>query len=223
MSLVVPGPGVAGSTSVTFDAVKVVAAVGEEVLGEDRELIVDMEVVVAVATVRKVLGLMFEVRRVAAAAVVGRRSRMMLGLLEGVILLGWSFGRCAKERIGMTAVSSGAMIGGVEEAFVSRAEAKVLRVVVAADIAAVVLGIEMGIAESEFERRKLPVLAGCIVTSCSYLGTVRGMVLVRSVPVGIQSNHLASEAAVHSCQIVVRCQSSSFPCRPGGSSEQDLS
>jgi len=218
----VPGPEVAGSTSVTSDAVKVVAAVVGEVPEEDRELIVDMEVVVAVAAGRRVLDLMSEALRAAAAAV-GRRSKRMPGRLEAAILLGWSFARCATARTGMMAVSSGAMIGGVEGAFVSRAEANVLRVVVADDIAAVVLGIEVDIAESGFERRMLPVLAGCTATFCSCQGTVRGMVLVQDVLVGVQSSHLAFEEAVHSCQIVVHCRSSSFPCRPGGSLEQDLS
>ena len=69
-------------------------------------------------------------------------------------------------------------------------------------------------------RRKRQVLAGCIVTFCSYLGTAQGKVLVRDVLVGIQGNRPETEVVVRSCQIVVHFQSSSFPCRPGGSSEQ---
>lgn len=61
-------------------------------------------------------------------------------------------------------------------------------------------------------------LAGCIETSCSYLGTVQGMVLVRDVLAGIQGSRLELEEEVHSCQIVVRCRSSSSPCRRHGDS-----
>lgn len=69
-------------------------------------------------------------------------------------------------------------------------------------------------------RRKRPVLAGCIETFCSYLDMAQDMVLVRDELVGIQGSHLGVEEVVHSCQIGVHCQSSSFPCRPGDSSEQ---
>jgi len=64
------------------------------------------------------------------------------------------------------------------------------------------------------------VLAGCIVTSCSYLGTAQGMVLVRGVLGGIQGSHPETEEVGHSCQIVVHCRNSSFPYRHGGSREQ---
>ena len=63
-------------------------------------------------------------------------------------------------------------------------------------------------------RRKRQVLAGCIATFCSYLGTAQDMMLVQDGLVGIQRSHLETGEVVHSCQIVVRCQSSSFPCRP---------
>jgi len=47
------------------------------------------------------------------------------------------------------------------------------------------------------------------------------MVLVRDVLVGIQDSHPGPEEAGRSCQIVVHCRSSSFPCRRhGGSSER---
>ena len=156
---------------------------------------------------------MFGALRAAAVAVVGPRSRRMLGRLEveAMLSLGWSSVKCAMAR-------SDAMTGGAAVAFASHAGAAVLRVAVAADIAAVEVGA--GIAEREFARTRLPVLAGCIGTFCSCLGMAQGMVLVRDVLVDIQGNHLGTEEVVHSCQTVVRCQSSSFPYRLGGSLEQ---
>ena len=115
-------------------------------------------------------------------------------------------------------VRSDAMIGGAAGAFESRAGAAALRVAVAAGIA--VVEVEEDIAEQESVRRKRQVLAGCIATFCSYLDMAQDMLLVQGVLVGIQGSHPETEEVVHSCQTVVRCQSSSFPCRPGGSSEQ---
>lgn len=115
-------------------------------------------------------------------------------------------------------VRSDAMIGGAAGAFESRAGAAALRVAVAAGIA--VVEVEEDIAEQESVRRKRQVLAGCIATFCSYLGTAQGKMLVRDVLVGILGSHLETEEVVHSCQTVARCQSNSFPCRLGGSSEQ---
>jgi hypothetical protein len=83
---------------------------------------------------------------VAVAAVVGRRSRMMLGRPEAAMSWpDWNFGRCAMVRIETMAVSSDAMIGDVEGAFESHAEAAVPRVAVA-DIAVVGLEFEVDIA-----------------------------------------------------------------------------
>ena len=197
-------------------AVGVAAAVGGEVPGEDMESIVGMAVAAGVAAARKVLDLRSGALRAAAAvavaAVDGRGSRTMLGRLEVVTLsLGWSFEKCAMAR-------SGARIGGAAGAFESHAGAVVLRVAVAADIAVVGFGVD--IAEWGFAHTGRPVLAGCTETFCSYLGMVQGMVLVQDVLVGIRGSHPETEEVVHSCQTVVRCQSSSFPYHPGGSSEQ---
>ena len=204
-------PGAAGSRRTRFGVGEVAAAVP----GEGREPTVGMVVAAGVAAARTFLGWKSEALRAAAAVVVvGLRSRRMLDRLEveGMLSLGWSFGRYAMAR-------SGAMIGGAAGAFESHAGADVLREAVAADIA--VVGAEVDIAEKGFERRKHPALAGCIGTSCSYLGTARGMVLVRDVLVGTQGSRLETEEVVHSCRIVVRCRSSSFPCRRhGGSSER---
>lgn len=82
------------------------------------------------------------------------------------------------------------------------------------------LGLRGGIAEWESACRKRLVLADCIEKFCSYPGMAQDMVLVRDGLVGIQGSHLEIEEVVHSCQIGVHCQSSSFPCRPGGSWEQ---
>ena len=211
---VAPGVEVAGSTCVKFGAVGVAAAVGGEVLGEDKESIADMVVAAGVAAARKVLDLRSVALRAAAAvaAVDGRGSRTMLGRLEVVTLsLGWSFEKCAMAR-------SDARIGGAAGAFESHAGAVVLRAAVAADIA--VVEVEVDIAEWGFAHKRRPVLAGCTETFCSYLGMAQGMVLVRVVLVGIRGSHLETEEVVHSCQTVVRCQSSSFPYHPGDSSEQ---
>ena len=211
---VAPGAGFAGSTSVKFGVAEVAAAVGGEVLVGDKESIVDIVVAAGVAAVRRALGLTSGALRAAAAAVVvAPHSRKMLGRpeVEVMLSLGWSSVKCAMAR-------SDAMTGGAAVAFASHAGAAVLRVAVAADIAAVEVGA--GIAEREFARTRLPVLAGCIGTFCSYLGMAQGMVLVRDVLVGIQGSHLGIEEVVHSCQTVVRCQSSSFPYRLGGSLEQ---
>jgi hypothetical protein len=54
--------------------------------------------------------------------------------------------------------------------------------------------------------------ADCIATSYSYPDTAQGTVPVQDVLVGIQSSHLETEEVGRSCQIVVRFQSSSFPC-----------
>ena len=207
------GAEVAGSMCVKFGAVGVAAAVGGEVLGEDKESIADMVVAAGVAAARKVLDLRSGALRAAAvAAVDGRGSRTMLGRLEVVTLsLGWSFEKCAMAR-------SDARIGGAAGAFESHAGAVVLRVAVAADIAVVGFGVD--IAEWGFAHTGRPVLAGCTETFCSYLGMVQGMVLVQDVLVGIRGSHPETEEVVHSCQTVVRCQSSSFPYHPGGSSEQ---
>lgn len=155
---------------------------------------------------------MFGALRAAAVAVVGPRSRRMLGRLEveAMLSLGWSSVKCAMAR-------SDAMTGGAAVAFASHAGAAVLRVAVAADIAAVEVGA--GIAEREFARTRLPVLAGCIGTFCSCLGMAQGMVLVRDVLVDIQGSLPETEEVVHNCQTVVRCRSSSFPYHLGGSLE----
>lgn len=180
-------------------------------------------VAAGVAVASRVLGSMSGVLRAAAvAAVVGRRSRMMLGRRAGVRRwLGWSFGRCETARIETMAASSGAMTGDAEGASESRVAAAGYRAVVAAGIAAAagVLEVE-NIAGQESEHRELPVRAGYIATSGSCPGMVQGKVLVRSVLVGIQGNRPETEVVVRSCQIVVHFQSSSFPCRPDGSSEQ---
>lgn len=128
-----------------------------------------------------------------------------------MLSLGWSFVKYAMAR-------SDAMIDGAAVAFGNHAGAAVLRVAVAADIA--VVEVEVDIAEREFARTRLPVLAGCIGTSCSYLGMAQGMVLVRYVLVDIQGSRPETEEVVHSCQTVVRCRSSSFPYHLGGSLEQ---
>lgn len=156
---------------------------------------------------------MFEALRAAAAVVVGPHSRRMLGRpgVEVMLLLGWSSVKCAMAR-------SDVMIDGAVVAFGSHAGAAVLRVAGAADIAVVEVGVD--IAERGFACRRHPVLAGCTGTSCSYLGTAQGMVLVRDVLVGIQGSHPGIEEVAHSCQIAVRCPNSSFPCRLGDSSEQ---
>lgn len=205
----------AGSTSARFGVVEVAAAVGGELPEEDKGLIVGMVVAVGEVAVRRVLGWMSGALRAAAAVAVavGRRSRRMPDRPEvGVmLLLGWSFAKYAMAR-------SDAMIGGAAEAFESRAGVAAPRVAVAADTA--VVGVEGGIAEWESACRKRPVLADCIETFCSYPGMAQDMVLVRDGLVGIQGSHLEIEEVVHSCQIGVHCQSSSFPCHPGDSSEQ---
>jgi len=134
-------PGVAGSKRTRFGVVEVAAAVGGEVLAEYKGPIVGMVVAAGVAAARRVLGLMSEALRAAAvAAVVGPRSRRMLGRpeVEVMLSLGWNFGRCAMAR-------SDAMIGGAAGAFESHAGAVVLRGAVAADIA--VVGVEVDVAE----------------------------------------------------------------------------
>jgi hypothetical protein len=132
---VAPEAEAAGSTSAKSGDVKAAAVVGEEALEQGRERIVGM-----VAVGHRLLGSMSgELRAaVAAAVVVGRRSRKMLGPREGAMRsLGWSFARCAMVRIEMRAVSSGVMTGGVEGASESHVEAAGARAVVAAGIVAV--------------------------------------------------------------------------------------
>jgi hypothetical protein len=205
---------------VKFGAAKAAAVVGEKVLGQGRERIVGRAAAAVVVVGRILLGSLSGVLR---AAVVGRHSRKTLGRREGATRsLGWSFARCAMERIEMRAVSSDAMTGGVEGAFESHVEAAGARAVVVADIVAVI-DLEAGAdtAVWEFERRELRVYAGYIATSCSYPDKAQGTVPVQGVLVGILSNHLGTEEVDRSCQIVVRCQSSNFPCHlHGGSSEQ---
>ena len=202
---------VAGSTSEKFGVVEVAAAVGGEAPGEDKGSIVGMVVAAGVVAARRVLGLRSGALRVAAAVVVGPRSRRMPGRqeVEVMLSLGWSFVKYAMAR-------SDAMIDGAAVAFGNHAGAAVLREAGAADIA--VVGVEVDSAEWASARRKRPVLAGCIGTSCSYLGTAQGMVLVRDVLVDIQGSRPETEEVVHSCQTVVRCRSSSFPCRRHGGS-----
>lgn len=121
--------------------------------------------------------------------------------------------------IGKMAGSSDATIGGVEGASESHVGAVELRV--AAGIAVVEeLEVEVDIVEQEFGHRELLILAGCIATSCSCLGTVQGMVLDRDVLVDTLGNRPETGEVVHSCQIAARCQSNSFPCRHAGSLEQ---
>ena len=125
------------------------------------------------------------------------------------------------EHIGKMAVSSDAMIGGVEGASESRAGAVGLHVTVAADIVVVgELGVEVGTVEQEFGHRELLILVGYTATFCSCLGRVQGMVLGRDVLVGTLGNRPETGEVVHSCRIVARCQSSSFPCHRAGSSGQ---
>lgn len=211
---VAPGAGVAGSTSVKFGVVEVAAAVGGEAPGQDKGSIVGMVVAAGVVAARRVLGLRSGALRAAAAVVVvvGPRSRRMPGRqeVEVMLSLGWSFVKYAMAR-------SDAMIDGAAVAFGNHAGAAVLRVAVAADIA--VVEVEVDIAEREFARTRLPVLAGCIGTFCSCLGMAQGMVLVRDVLVDIQGSRPETEEVVHSCQTVVRCRSSSFPYHLGGSLE----
>lgn len=209
---VAPGAGFAGSTSVKFGVAEVAAAVGWEVLGGEKESIVDIVVAAGVAAVRRALGLTSVALR-AAAVVVDPHSRKMLGRpeVEVMLSLGWSSVKCAMVR-------SDARIDGAVVAFESHAGVAVLRVAGAADIAVVEGGVD--IAEREFARRMRRVLAGCIGTFCSYLGMAQGMVLVRDVLVGIQGSRPETEEVVHSCQTAVRCQSSSFPYHLGDSSEQ---
>jgi hypothetical protein len=206
---------------VRFDAVKAAAAVGEEALEQGRERIVDMVVVAGAAVGRRVLGSMSEVLK-AAAAVVGRRNRKTLGPREEAMRSrDWNFGRCVMVRIEMRAVSSDAMIGGVEEASGSRVEAAEALAIVAAGIVVVVdLEAEADTAELGFGHRELLVHAGCTVTFCSYPGTAQGTVPVQEVLVGILSNHLETEEVGRSCRIVVRCRSSSFPCHHHGDSSE---
>ena len=140
----------------------------------------------------------------AAVAVAARRSRMMFGRqVAAMRWLGSKSARSATARIGVR-------IGDVEEASAKCAGPAELRNIVVA----VEPGVEAGIVGLDFVGKELQALAGCTATFCSCLGTAQDTVLVGlEVEDSLGSHHGLAVVVDRSCRIVVRCQSSSFPCR----------
>ena len=124
--------------------------------------------------------------------------------------LGSNSARCVTARIGVRT-------GDVEEASEKcsvLAEPRSIAVAMEHEV-------EVGIAGLGFEDRESPVLADYTVTFCSCLGKAPGILVVR-LEVGDSPgiHHGIAAEVARSCQIVVHCQSSSFPCRLEDSWEQ---
>lgn len=154
----------------------------------------------------------------AVAVAFGLRSRRMLqGRMVGArISLGSSSGRCAMERTGKRAESSGVMTGDAGVAFETDAVSAVLQeVVVVVDIAAAeqehdfVAG-KAGVGSGD---RVFPVAVGCRpATFCSCRDRLLDTGLDQVEVASIRQSHPVVEEVRHSCRIAAHYQSNSFPC-----------
>lgn len=206
--------GVAGSIGVR--AGRVVEDVAAEESPERGKALIAADIAAVVAVERRALDSTLEGLRAVAVAFGLRSRRMLRGRTAGArISLGLSSGRCAMERTGKRAESSGVMTGDAGVAFETDAVSAVLQEVVVVDIAAAAEEHDLvaGRAGMDSGDRVFPVAVGCRpATFCSCRDRLLDTGLDQVEVASIRQSHPVVEEVRHSCRTAAHYQSNSFPC-----------